>query len=133
MSYSKDDIPDFLSGVGAELTDMEQRIDTDILEPVVFSDNFIRFQLQRKGLLNPQSRITFSFINPAIASSFLPLGTGIASLIQRATLKIGGKTICEVDDWSHYNFYKQLFIDQQVSYLLELDENFNLKYYFRDS
>ena len=91
MSYSKDDIPDFLSGVGAELTDMEQRIDTDILEPVVFSDNFIRFQLQRKGLLNPQSRITFSFTNPAIASSFLPLGTGIGSLIQRATLKIGGK------------------------------------------
>jgi len=114
MSYSKDDIPDFLSGVGAELTDMEQRIDTDILEPVVFSDSFIRFQLQRKGLLNPQSRITFSFTDPSIASSFLPLGTGIGSLIQRATLKIGGKTICEVDDWSHYNFYKQLFIDQQV-------------------
>ena len=59
MSYSKDDIPTFLEGVGAQLTDMEQRIDTDILEPVVFSDNFIRFQFENKGLLNPQSRITF--------------------------------------------------------------------------
>ena len=29
MSYSKADIPDFLQGVGAQLTDAEQRIDTD--------------------------------------------------------------------------------------------------------
>lgn len=114
MSYTKDDIPDFLEGVGAQLTDMEQRIDTDILEPVVFSDNFIRFQFQNKGLLNPQSRITFSFTNPAVADSFLPLGVGVGSLIQRATFKIGGKTICEVEDWNHYHFYKALFMDQQV-------------------
>jgi len=114
MSYSKNDIPDFLEGVGAQLTDMEQRIDTDILEPVVFSDNFIRFQFQNKGLLNPQSRITFSFTDPSVAGSFLPIGVGVGSLIQRATLKIGGKTICEVEDWAHYNFYKQLFMDQQV-------------------
>lgn len=115
MSYTKDDIPDFLANVGAQITDAEQRIDTDILEPVVFSDNFIRFQFQNKGLLNPKSRITFSFKNPGVADSFLPLGVGIGSLIQRSTFKIGGKTICEVDDWAHYNFYKSLFTDQQVT------------------
>lgn len=115
MSYTKDDIPDFLEGVGAQITDTEQRIDTDILEPVVFSDSFIRFQFQNKGLLNPQSRITFSFKNPSLAESFLPLGVGIGALIQRATFKIGGKTICEVDDWAHYHFYKSLFTDQQVT------------------
>ena len=113
MSYSKADIPDFLENVGAQITDAEQRIDTDILEPVIFSDSFLRFQLQNKGLLNPQSRITFSLKSPA-KDSFYPLGVGVKSLIQRATLKIGGKTICEVDDWAHYEFYKSLFIDQQV-------------------
>ena len=115
MNYSKDDIPDFLDGVGAQITDAEQRIDTDILEPVVFSDSFIRFQFQNKGLLNPQSRITFSFKNPSVTDSFLPIGVGIGSLIERATFKIGGKTICEVDDWAHYHFYKSLFTDQQVT------------------
>lgn len=115
MSYTKDDIPDFLAEIGAQITDAEQRIDTDILEPVVFSDNFIRFQFQNKGLLNPKSRITFSFKDPSVAESFLPLGVGIGSLVQRATFKIGGKTICEVDDWAHYNFYKSLFTDQQVT------------------
>ena len=115
MSYTKDDIPDFLADIGAQITDAEQRIDTDILEPVVFSDNFIRFQFQNKGLLNPKSRITFSFKDPSLGGSFLPLGVGIGSLIQRATFKIGGKTICEVDDWSHYHFYKSLFTDQQVT------------------
>ena len=113
MSYTKDDIPDFLENVGAQITDAEQRIDTDILEPVIFSDTFLRFQLQNKGLLNPQSRITFSLKDPGI-NSFYPLGVGVKSIIQRATLKIGGKTICEVDDWAHYDFYKSLFTDQQV-------------------
>ena len=73
MSYTKDDIPDFLEEVGAQLTDKEQRIDTDILEPVVFSDSFIRFQFQNKGLLNPQSRICFSFTDPSITNAFLPM------------------------------------------------------------
>ena len=114
MSYTKDDIPSFLEEVGAQLTDKEQRIDTDILEPVVFSDSFIRFQFQNKGLLNPQSRICFSFTDPSITNAFLPMGVGIGALIQRATLKIGGKTICEVEDWAHYDFYKSLFMDQQV-------------------
>lgn len=113
MSYSKADIPDFLENVGAQITDAEQRIDTDILEPVIFSDSFLRFQLQNKGLLNPQSRITFSLLSVGQVS-FFPLSTGVKSIVQRATLKIGGKTICEVDDWAHYDFYKSLFMDQQV-------------------
>jgi hypothetical protein len=113
MSYTKADIPDFLENVGAQITDAEQRIDTDILEPVIFSDSFLRFQLQNKGLLNPQSRITFS-LQATGFEAFYPLSTGVKSIVQRATLKIGGKTICEVDDWAHYDFYKSLFMDQQV-------------------
>ena len=113
MSYTKNDIPEFLQGVGPQLTDASQRIDTDILEPVVFSESFLRYELQNKGLLNPKSRFCFSLKDPTHAC-FYPIGVGVGSLIQRVSLKIGGKTICEVDDWAHYNFYKSLFIDQQV-------------------
>lgn len=92
----------------------EQRIDTDILEPVIFTSSFIRYQLQNKGMLNPQSRITFSLKDHGGADSFFPLGLGVGSIIERATLKIGGKTICEVQDWNHYQAYKSMFIDQSV-------------------
>ena len=105
--------PDFLQA-GPMASDVEQRIDTDILEPVVQSESFIRFQLQNKGLLNPQSRICFSLKSPD-TESYWPVGVGVGSLIDRATLKIGGKTSCEVQDWGHYQAYKSLFIDQAVN------------------
>ena len=105
--------PDFLKA-GPMLSNVEQRIDTDILEPVVQSETFIRFQLQNKGLLNPQSRITFSLLSPG-TESYWPIGVGVGALVERATLKIGGKTICEVQDWGHYQAYKSLFIDQSVN------------------
>lgn len=92
----------------------EQRIDTDILEPVIFSESFIRYELQNKGLLNPASRLTFSLKGHGDHNSFFPLGIGVNSMVERATLKIGGKTICEVQDWSHYQSYKSMFIDQSV-------------------
>ena len=92
----------------------EQRIDTDILEPVIFSESFIRYELQNKGLLNPSSRLTFSLKGHGDHNSFFPLGVGVNSIVERATLKIGGKTICEVQDWHHYQAYKSMFIEQSV-------------------
>tara|TARA_R110000803_G_scaffold37409_1_gene80615 strand:+ start:564 stop:785 length:222 start_codon:yes stop_codon:yes gene_type:complete len=60
LKYTEEDIPSFLQSAGAVLTDMEQRIDTIIHEPVVVSDSFIRFEFQSSGLLNSKSRITFA-------------------------------------------------------------------------
>ena len=92
----------------------EQRIDTDILEPVIFTESFLRFQLQNKGILNPKSKITFSIKGHGSHESFYPMPTGVGSLIERATLKVGGKTICETQDWSHLHAYKSMFLDQAV-------------------
>ena len=113
MSFTKQNIPDFLTNAGATLSDSSQRIDTDVLEPVIQTSTFMRFQLQNKGLLNPQSRITFQVKDPATAA-FFPLSIGVGSIVERATLKIGGKTICEVQDWAHYHAYKSMFIDAAV-------------------
>tara|TARA_R110000803_G_scaffold59519_2_gene118178 strand:- start:6807 stop:8216 length:1410 start_codon:yes stop_codon:yes gene_type:complete len=113
MKFTQSDIPSFLQSAGAEMVDQEQRIDTIIHEPVVVSDTFIRFEMQSSGLLNPKSRITFAM--DTAVDSFYPLNVGVGSLIQRATLRIGGKTICEVEDWSHYFAYKSMFVDQEVN------------------
>ncbi len=104
--------PDFLRA-GPQMTDPTQRIDTDILEPVVQSESFIRFRFTNKGLLNPQSRIAFQITKPD-TESYLPLSVGIGAIVDRVAFKVGGKTICEVQDWGHYHGYKSKFLDQSV-------------------
>ena len=106
-------IPDLLR-VGAIPSNQSAMIDTDILEPVIFSESFIRFQLVNKGFLNPFSRITFQLDNVSASSasnlrSTLPLNIGVHALIQNATLKIGTKTICELADYNYYQAYKSIF------------------------
>jgi len=111
------DVPDLLN-VGAIPSNYAAEIDTDILEPVVHTDNFVRYQLVNKGFLNPYSRITFGLTYDKTANpderSFLPLGVGVNSLVRRATLKIGNKTICEVDDFNHFQAYRSLFISNEA-------------------
>lgn len=104
--------PDFLRA-GPVMTDPTSRIDTDILEPVVQSDSFLRFQFTNKGILNAGSRVTFS-INKPDTEAYYPLSVGVGALIERTTFKVGGKTICEVQDWGHYHAYESIFMDQSV-------------------
>lgn len=112
-----DDVPDLLN-VGAIPSNYAAEIDTDILEPVVHTDSFVRYQLVNKGFLNPYSRITFGLTYDKTAQpnmrAFMPLGVGINSLVRRATLKIGNKTICEVDDFNHFQAYRSLFVSNEA-------------------
>ena len=119
MEGMPDDVPDLLN-VGAIPSNQSAMIDTDILEPVIFSQDFIRFQLVNKGFLNPYSRITFQIENigadsASLTRGFLPVGVGISSLIRRATLKIGTKTICEIDDFNHWSAYKSMFMSNETN------------------
>ena len=118
-SMGQSAIPDLLR-VGQIPSNQQAMIDTDILEPVVFTDTFIRFQLVNKGFLNPYSRICLQLDNVGTNSasntrSFAPINLGIGACIQNATLKIGAKTICETDDWNHFNAYKSLFLSNEVN------------------
>ena len=117
MEGVPDDVPDLLN-VGAIPSNYAAEIDTDILEPVVHTDSFVRYQLVNKGFLNPFSRICFGLSYDKVAQpameAYYPLNVGVHSLIQRATLKIGNKTICEVDDYNHYQAYKSLFISNEA-------------------
>tara|TARA_R110000764_G_scaffold53079_1_gene115347 strand:- start:5782 stop:7230 length:1449 start_codon:yes stop_codon:yes gene_type:complete len=112
-------IPDLLR-VGSIPSNQEAMIDTDILEPVIFTDSFIRFQLVNKGFLNPYSRVCLQLDNVSSKSasnvrSFPSLGVGIGACVQNATLKIGTKTICETNDWAWYESYKSMFIANETN------------------
>lgn len=97
---------------------------SEVVEPVVFSQTFCRFRLSNtKGILDSNSKLQLTCTNSGLhrapagggadvnqtMSSFLPVGTGIHSLIERAELLIGGKIICSIDDNPFFQTIKKGF------------------------
>ena len=101
-------IPDLVK-IGQIPTNTAIDIETDILDPVVHSDTFCRFQFQNKGILHSNSKIVLR-LKANASVGFLPLGVGIYSLLQRVALRVGTKTLCEIDDFAHYMGYKSMFL-----------------------
>jgi hypothetical protein len=109
---SSGQIPDLLK-IGAIQSDTEMNVVTDVLEPVVQNNSFMRFAFQNKGILHSMSKINFGLLN-ADQSCIFPLNVGVYSLIQRVSLKIGAKTICEIDDFNYFMGYKSLFVGNEA-------------------
>ncbi len=115
MSVQSSQVPDLMK-LSQIPTDLEQSVDTDVLDPVVFSQSFCRFTLQNKGFLHSFSSISLCLDAPANnPNATYPTNIGIHSLIERATLKVGAKTICEIEDFANYMGYKSLFIDNSIN------------------
>ena len=110
---SSSQIPDLVR-IGAVPTDTAINVQTDILDPVIFSEREARFVLDNKGILHSNSRITFSTAGDTGATgqgrAFFPAGVGVHSLIQRAALRIGTKTVCEIEDYAHFAAYETTFL-----------------------
>lgn len=100
-----------LMKVGEIPINMDVDNDTEVLDPVVSNDNFVRFVLSNKGFLHSGSRLQLSLNDPGEPSTF-PVGVGIYSLIQRCRLSIGTHTVSETDDLNHLMGYRSMFIEQ---------------------
>ena len=110
---SNDRIPDLMK-LGEIQTDMAQVVTTDIIEPSVVSDSFARFTLDRRvGFLHSNSKIALSVVPLTNAKAYFPLNIGVGSLIQRAVLKIGQRTISETQDFAHLHAYSSLFLTNE--------------------
>jgi len=104
-------VPDLLR-VSPMQTSTATDVETSILDPAVRSDSFCRFVFLNKGILHSHSKVTFA-VNTDSNERFFPIGVGVASLIQRAALKIGTKTIQEIDGYNYLTAYKSLFISNE--------------------
>jgi hypothetical protein len=114
-----DDIPNFLmlDQIPANYT---QQLETDLLEPVVFSqggtttDGFCRFTLQNKGFLHSHSKL-FIALKPGanVNNAFLQPHVGIGQVVKKAVLKIGNKTLNEIDSWSALHAVKSSLISNE--------------------
>lgn len=107
-------IPEILK-TGALSTTTQGETYTEVLEPVTFNSNSgCRFTLKGEGILNHSSKLVLGIdTNASVTRAIFPPNVGIGSLIKRATLKVGGKTICETDDWNHLHAMKSVFITNQ--------------------
>lgn len=88
-------------------------VETSITDPVVKSDSFVRFTLLNKGILHSHSKITLEIIAPDANDRFLPPTVGAHSLISRAALRVGTKTLQEIDGYNYLSAYKQMFISNE--------------------
>ena len=104
-------VPDLVR-IGMIPTNTAINIETDVLDPVIHSDTFCRFQLQNKGILHSHSKIVLRMAADS-DNAFFPLNIGVHSLIQRCALRVGTKTISEIDDFNHYVGYKSMFLSNE--------------------
>jgi len=106
-------IPDLVK-IGSISADTAINLQTDILDPVIFSEREARFVLDNKGILHSNSRITLSTDGlantDAQGRAFYPANIGVHSLIQRAALRVGTKTVCEIEDYNHFAAYESTFL-----------------------
>jgi len=96
-----------------------QNIETDLIETSTFQEatatqpGFARFDLQRKGFLHSHSKLFIGLVPPAGNNAFLPLNIGIASVIDRAVLKVGNQVLNEISDFQYFHMLKSVGVDNE--------------------
>ena len=121
-----DSIPNFLM-LEQIPANYVQQVETDLLEPVVrtqsgaSTDGFCRFTLQNKGFLHSHSKI-FVALAPGtnIEKGYLQPHVGIGQIIKKAVLKIGNKTLNELDSWSSLHAVKSSTITNENNFEREM-------------
>jgi hypothetical protein len=109
-------IPDLVK-VGEIESNMAMDVTSDVLDPIICNDTSCRFVLQNKGYLHDGSRITLAVKSNAsvAAGAFFPLGLGVHSLIRRATLRIGGVTVDECEDYNFKKSFESMFLSNEMN------------------
>ena len=105
-------VPNLLK-VSPMTTSTATDVETSITDPVVISDTFCRFVLLNKGILHSHSKITLAVQAPDALQRFFPPNVGVASLIKRCALKVGTKTLQEIDGYNYLTAYKSMFINNE--------------------
>ena len=120
----------------------EMRVESDVLEPLTFSQSEAVWELQPKGFLHPNSAITIALdVNSAVGRAFPYVGVGIHSIVRRAVLRTtAGRVINDTDDWNVLQATKSLAVlnsvnkereqfltGRQVAYEMYYDEGSDVK------
>ena len=122
-------------------TNTLMRVESDILEPLTFSQSECVFELQPKGFLHPGSSVMVSLdvgSTDALKDAFPYANVGIHSLVRRAVLRTtAGRVINDTDDWNNLQTIRSMFVQNSINkereqYLTGRQVDFDL-YYDADS
>ena len=84
---------------------------TDVTDPVVFNQDFCRFELAPKGFLHPNSQLVVSVAHDGATRAFPYVNVGLFALLQRAVLKTAsGITICSTEDLNQLMGCESMFV-----------------------
>ena len=118
-------------------TNTLMRVESDIQEPLTFSQSECVFELQPKGFLHPNSAVILSLdraSNDALRDAFPYTNIGIHSLVRRAVLRTtAGRVINDTDDWNHLQSSRSMFVQNSINkereqYLTGRQMDFDLYY-----
>lgn len=92
---------------------MNQRLETDILFPATANQRSAKFVFDRKGILDSNSQLRIKLVlekldNGDEIKCLLPATTGIASVIQRAYLEVGGRRVATLDEVGQYVNWRRM-------------------------
>ena len=94
-----------------------QGVETSLLDPVVSRKDYIRFTLDKKGILHSNSKIKFSLKKVSgtdpTNGGFLPTTTGAKSFISKCVLRCGNQILDQTENFNFLSSYKNLFIDNE--------------------
>ena len=98
-------------------TNTLMRYESDVLEPLTFSQSEAVWELQPKGFLHPGSSITIAIDkNSTLTRAFPYLGVGVQGLVRRAVLRTtAGRVINDTDDFNHLQSVKSMFVNNSVN------------------
>jgi len=115
-SPSKSNRPSILN-TGSIPTNTAMKVQSDVLEPLTFSQSECVFRLQPRGILHPGSSITIACdVQGAIARAFPYLNIGIHSLIRRAVLRTtAARVINDTDEYDKLQSVKSMFVQNSVN------------------
>lgn len=103
--------------------DYSQSVETDLLETSTFQEatatqtGFASFNLAQKGFLHSHSKLFLSLIpDGAHDNSFLPQNVGIASVLDRAVLKVrkSGQVINDIQDFGHFYSIQSAMVSNET-------------------
>ena len=121
-----------------------QHVETDLLETSTFQEatttttGYASFNLAQKGFLHSHSKILVGLV-PSAAGQMLPANIGIASIVDRAVLKVrkSGQVINDISDFGHFHAIKSCQISNETNrereqYMTGRVMNKEFKHYFVD-
>ncbi len=111
------------------------KVESDILEPLTFSQTECVFEFAPKGFLHAGSCISIGFKDQTdLAKAFPYVNIGVQSLVRRAVLRTtAGRVICDTEDWNYLQACKSMFMTNSMNkereqYLSGRQVNFELNY-----